>query len=94
MKGNGEFGMAEPKTNLVLAVLSTFFCCVPFGIVSMIYALKVDSYWNAGRYQKAYEASNAAKNWALASIMVYVIGIVAYLFLLLLGVVTSANLLF
>lgn len=32
----------KPDSNLVWAILCTFFCCLPLGIVSLIYAIKAE----------------------------------------------------
>lgn len=56
---------AKPSNHLAGAILSTLFCCLPLGIVSIVYAAKVDSLYNAGDYAGAYDASNKASNYAL-----------------------------
>ena len=33
---------APPPNNLVWAILSTLFCCLPLGIVSIVYAAQVN----------------------------------------------------
>ena len=55
----------KPNTNLVWAILTTLFCCLPFGIVSIVYAAKVDSLWYAGNYAEAQDASKKAGTWAI-----------------------------
>lgn len=62
--------MYKPDSYLVWAILTTFLCCMPFGIVSIVYSTKVDSYWYAGQYSAAYDASHKAKVWAIASAVV------------------------
>lgn len=57
----------KPDTYLVWAILTTVLCCLPFGIVSIIYACKVDSRYYAGDYDEAEEASQRARIWAIAS---------------------------
>lgn len=57
--------MAKPDSNLVWGILCTCFCCLPLGIVSIVYASKVDSYWTIGLYNEAADASRKARNWAL-----------------------------
>ena len=57
----------KPNTNLVWAILTTLFCCLPFGIVSIVYAAKVDSLWYAGNYAEAQDASKKAGTWAIVS---------------------------
>lgn len=55
--------MAKPNNYLVWAILGTIFCCLPFGIVSIVYASKVDGLWLAGNYFAATEAARKAKTW-------------------------------
>ena len=73
-----------PDPYMVWAVLVTVFCCLPFGIVSIVKASQVSSLYSQGRYQEAVAASEAAKKWAIwsavagvvISIMVIVLQIV------------------
>lgn len=62
----------KPPNYLVWAILSTLFCCLPFGIVSIVYAAQVDSKYNAGNHAGSIEASNNAKKWAIVSAVVAV----------------------
>ena len=62
-----------PDTYMVWAVLVTVFCCLPFGIVSIVKASQVSSLYNQGRYQEAVAASEAAKKWAIWSAIVGVV---------------------
>lgn len=59
--------LIHPDNNLAWAILTTIFCCTPFGIVSIIYASKVDSYWARGEQEQAIRASKEAKKWAIIS---------------------------
>jgi hypothetical protein len=61
----GYQGAREPDNYLVWAILVTVFCCLPFGIVSIVYSTKVSGLWSSGRYPEAQEASNNAKKWAI-----------------------------
>ena len=56
-----------PDTYMVWAVLVTVFCCLPFGIVSIVKASQVSSLYSQGRYQESVAASEAAKKWAIWS---------------------------
>lgn len=56
-----------PSNNLVWAILSTILCCLPLGIVSIVYASQVDSEWSRGNCNEAYRKSRLARNWAIAS---------------------------
>ena len=51
----------RPSTYLVLSILVTIFCCLPFGIVGIVYASKVDSSWYAGRADKLVFGRNSAE---------------------------------
>ena len=53
--------------NLVWAILSTLMCCLPLGIVSIVYAAKVDGLAASGNVGAARDAANSAKNWAIAA---------------------------
>ena len=52
---------------LVQAILVTLFCCVPFGIVSIVYAAQVNGKVALGDIEGARRTSRSAKNWAWIS---------------------------
>ena len=54
--------------HLVWAILVTIFCCVPTGIVSIVYAAQVNGMLNAGDYEGARRASDSARTWAIVSV--------------------------
>lgn len=53
--------------NLVWAILSTLFCCLPLGVVSIVYAAQVDGRRAAGDIAGAREAARKAGSWAICS---------------------------
>jgi len=55
---------------LVQAILVTIFCCLPFGIVSIVYAAQVNGKLGAGDFAGALETSRKAKTWAWVSFWV------------------------
>ena len=55
----------KPDTNLVWAILTTVFCCLPLGIISIVQASKVDSLYAVGNYQGALAASANARKYAI-----------------------------
>ena len=57
----------KPDNYLVWAILSTLLCCMPFGIVAIVKATQVDTFWAQGNQAEAIEAANAAKNWTIVS---------------------------
>lgn len=56
------------NNHLVKAILVTIFCCLPFGIVAIVYAAQVDGKLRAGDIAGAIEASNNADKWGNWSI--------------------------
>ena len=52
---------------LVFAILTTIFCCLPAGVVSIIYAAQVNSKIQAGDIAGAMASSKNAKTWAMVS---------------------------
>lgn len=85
VNGNYNSGMKEVKNYLVWAILSTIFCCVPFGIPAIVYASQVDSRLRTGDYNGALESSRKAKTWCWAAFgSGLAVGII-YLFIMLLS---------
>lgn len=68
--------------HLVWAILATLFCCLPGGIVALVYASRVDALLAGNQLQAARDASDKARFWCLVSVLAPVIGVVAYFFLL------------
>jgi len=66
------------SNNLVWAILSTLFCCLPLGIVSIIHAAKVNSLLTAGDITGARDASEKAKKWAIWSALAWVVVVILY----------------
>lgn len=64
LRGAGA-GPAQPPVRvpnyLVPAILCTLFCCLPLGIVAIVFAAQVNSKVAAGDIPGAMEASNKAK---------------------------------
>lgn len=62
---------------MVKAILTTLFCFLPFGIVAIVKASKVDSLLAADRRDEAIQASKEADNWGnwpiLASLILCVV---------------------
>src|SRR5574344_1788881 len=74
----------RPKTWLVESILVTVFCCLPFGIVGIINAAKVENAINQGNTQQAAKSSHTAGLWTkigffvgLAVVVIYIICIFA-----------------
>jgi len=67
----------KPKNYLIESILVTVLCCLPLGIVGIVFASKVDNLYRTGDMTGAQEASAKAKKfmtWGLvAGIVVYVL---------------------
>jgi hypothetical protein len=66
----GWQGQREPDNYLVWAILCTVLCCLPLGIVSIVYSTKVSGLWAQGRYAEAQTAADNAKKWAIIGAIV------------------------
>jgi hypothetical protein len=80
-------GYGQPiQNNLVWGILTTIFCCLPLGIVSIVYAAQVSSKQAAGDIAGALDSSRKARTWAIAAaatgvaaFLLYVIVVVMFL---------------
>ena len=72
---------AKPDNCLVWAILSTLCCCLPFGIVAIVYAAQVDGKYAAGDYQGAVDSANKAKTWCWVSFGIGIVASVLWFFL-------------
>lgn len=68
-----------PPTNLVWAILTTLFCCLPTGIYAIVRAAKVESLYVSGYYEESLRASNDALKWSIISICLSVVSWLVYL---------------
>ena len=86
-------GGMPPQNYLVWAILTTIFCCLPFGVVSIVYAAQVNGKWAAGDVAGANASAAAAKKWAIVSGVVGIVGAVLYLifFVILGGMAATSN---
>jgi len=87
--GYGAPQGAPPPNHLVWAILTTLFCCLPFGIVSIVFAAQVNSKWAAGDVAGAHESSQKARRWAMVSAIVGIVVIGLYLVVVLIGGLAS-----
>lgn len=55
----------KPNNYLVWSILLTLLCCMPFGVVSIIYSTKVDRCWKQGDNVGAQEASDNCKKFLI-----------------------------
>ena len=68
----------RPKTWLVESILVTILCCLPFGIVGIIFAAKVNSLYDQTNYEEAKRTSANAKKWTIIGFTIGLVFILAY----------------
>lgn len=74
------------------SIVVTVLCCLPFGVVSIIHAAKVDSLLAQGDIVGANAASQSAKKWAIAGVASWGAVIALYvLFFLVMMVIGAAS---
>ena len=61
--------MSKPDSWLAWSILCTILCCLPLGVVGIVYAAQVDSLWNQGRYEESVKAAKKAKTFTLIGII-------------------------
>ena len=73
---------------LVQSILVTLFCCLPLGVVGIVYAAQVNPKLQAGDRSGALHSSRNAKNWTLAG---FVIGLLVLLFYVLVAIAAETG---
>ena len=77
---------SDVSNYLIPAILSTIFCCMPLGVVSIIFATQVNSKVASGDIAGAMEASKKAKMFMFIAVglgvLVWVCAIVIWIFVL------------
>lgn len=69
----------RPNNYLVGAILSTIFCCMPVGIVSIVFASQVNTKFDAGDFAGAEEASKKARLFMIIAIASILLVFVIYI---------------
>ena len=88
---SGAGARAPIPNQLVWAILVTLFCCLPGGIVAIVYAAQVDGKAAAGDYAGAQQSSDNAKLWCWISLGVGLLAILGWFGLMGLGILADAG---
>ena len=80
-----------PPNHLGWAILVTLFCCLPGGIVAIVYAAQVDSKFMAGDVAGAQYASDQAKLWSWISAGSILVIAVGYFLLVMAAVISGGS---
>lgn len=87
------YGQSQPevKSHLVLSILATLFCCLPFGVVGIVFASQVSSKLAAGDWAGAQKASKNAALWSWLAIGAGALMALVYAGVVLLAVISDAS---
>lgn len=79
--GTGSFdsGGSAPSTWLWQSIVATLFCCLPLGIVGIVYAAQAQSAVSGGRYGEAREKGDKARTWTLVAVGAGVLAWIAWI---------------
>ena len=76
----------KPSNYLALAIICTVCCCLPAGIVSIVYAARVNETFERGEYELAEKYSSNARTWGIVGLVIGGIGVIIYLAIFGLGI--------
>jgi hypothetical protein len=85
--GGESPGPSSVSNNLVWAILATLFCCLPTGIVAIVYAAQVDSKVSVGDIAGARDSARHAAIWSWVSMGLGVVFVLGYVGVVVLGAV-------
>ncbi len=80
----------KPDNNMALAIFTTVCCCLPLGIVAILKASKVNTYYAMQMYDAAVFAANEARKYSIIGIVASLVINVIYFILSFLSVIPAA----
>ena len=91
---NGTYGQPQKPINgttyLIFAIISTLLCCLPLGIVAIVYACKINSLQRNGDYAGAQNAAKKAKIFTIiGTVAALVVSIFYIIFAIVIGIGSS-----
>jgi hypothetical protein len=86
--GYGPAQGGPPPSYLPWAIVSTILCCLPAGVVAIVFAAQVSGKWRSGNAEGAWRSSKNAKLWTIISA---VAGVAVAIVLLLVGLFGSTH---
>lgn len=81
----------DVPNHLVKAILATCFCCLPLGIVAIVFAAQVNGKLDVGDYAGATSASEQANMYGNISIGLGILPIVGVLVIVAIGLIVGAT---
>ena len=91
---NNFNGMPQKPVNwvpyLILSIISTLCCCVPFGVVGIVFSAKINSAMLAGNLEEAQNNAKMARIWIIVSFAIGLLTWLIYMVLIVTGAVSGS----
>ena len=91
---NNFNGMPQKPVNwvpyLILSIISTLCCCLPFGGVGIVFSAKINSAMLAGNLEEAQNNAKMAKIWIIVSFAIGILTWLIYMILIVTGAVSGS----
>ena len=88
---HGQGAAANVDTWLWQSIVATVLCCLPAGIVGIVFAAQANSAKNVGDVTTAREKARLARIWTLVSVGIGVVTILVFLVFGVFGAITSST---
>lgn len=82
---NDDLPPLKPSNWLWQSIVATVLCCIPFGVVGIVYAARVDSLYYNKRYDEAEASARKAKTWTLIAVGAGLLYLVVWMVLMFTG---------
>ena len=87
-------GMPQKPVNwvpyLILSIISTLCCCLPFGVVGIVFSAKINSAMLAGNLEEAQNNAKMARIWIIVSFAIGLLTWLIYMVLIVTGAVSGS----
>lgn len=87
--GGWQTAEAAPSTWLWQSIAATVLCCLPAGIVAIVYAAQAQSAVNTRDYTLAREKAGKARTWTLVSVVVGLLFVLLWFVLVVTGTMSG-----
>ena len=91
---NNFNGMTQKPVNwvpyLILSIISTLCCCLPFGVVGIVFSAKINSAMMAGNLEEAQNNAKMARIWIIVSFAIGILTWLIYMVLIVTGAVSGS----
>lgn len=92
---NNFNGMPQKPVNwvpyLILSIISTLCCCLPFGVVGIVFSAKINSAMLAGNLEEAQNNAKMARIWIIVSFAIGLLTWLIYMVLIVTGAVSGST---